>query len=154
MLISTISKSGEVWAALLKVRTRPECPEGNLRELKWDSHPNCGISREQKKKKNKEERENFPVKSSNLRHCWPDHRTKDWANTRGELAGCGPAHPPPEAGMQVGNSQRWKARGKLSPRDGIPYQTASRLPVAYQVFLGSWTVDIRQEGCSQRSEPQ
>ena len=23
----------EVWAALLRVRTRPECPEGNLREL-------------------------------------------------------------------------------------------------------------------------
>ena len=23
----------EAWAALLRVRTRPECPEGNLREL-------------------------------------------------------------------------------------------------------------------------
>ena len=23
----------EVWAALLRVRTRPKCPEGNLREL-------------------------------------------------------------------------------------------------------------------------
>ena len=23
----------EVWAALLRVRTRPECPKGNLREL-------------------------------------------------------------------------------------------------------------------------
>ena len=30
----------------------------------------------------------------------------------------------------------------------------SRLPVANQVFLGSWTVDIRQEGHSQRSVPQ
>ena len=23
----------EAWAALLRVRTRPECPEGNLREI-------------------------------------------------------------------------------------------------------------------------
>ena len=33
---STASKWGlgrETWAALLRVRTRPECPEGNLREL-------------------------------------------------------------------------------------------------------------------------
>ena len=54
----------------------------------------------------------------------------------------------------MGDSQSWKARGKLSPRDGILYQTASRLPVANQVFLGSWTVDIHQEGHSQRSVPQ
>ena len=36
MLTSTIKKQGlnrEVQAALLRVRTRPECPEGNLREL-------------------------------------------------------------------------------------------------------------------------
>ena len=39
------------------------------------------------------------------------------------------------------------------PRDGILHQTASRPPVANQVFLGSWTVDICQEGHSQRSVP-
>ena len=36
MLASTTSKQGlnrEVWAALLRVKIRPECPEGNLREL-------------------------------------------------------------------------------------------------------------------------
>ena len=35
-LISATSKQGlnrEVWAALLRVRMGPECPEGNLREL-------------------------------------------------------------------------------------------------------------------------
>ena len=42
----------------------------------------------------------------------------------------------------MGDSQSQKARGKVGPRDGILYQTASRLPVANQVFLGSWTVDI------------
>ena len=37
MLVSTTSKRGlnrEARAALLRVRTRPECPEGNLRELR------------------------------------------------------------------------------------------------------------------------
>ena len=36
MLTSSTCKRGldrEAWAALLWVRTRPECPEGNLREL-------------------------------------------------------------------------------------------------------------------------
>ena len=36
MLASITSKRGldrETWAALFRVRTRPECPEGNLREL-------------------------------------------------------------------------------------------------------------------------
>ena len=35
-LASTTSKQGldsEAWAALLRVRTGPECPKGNLREL-------------------------------------------------------------------------------------------------------------------------
>ena len=54
----------------------------------------------------------------------------------------------------MGYSQSQKEKGKLGPRDGILYQTASRLPVANQVFLGSWTVDIHQEGHSQRSAPQ
>ena len=31
--------------ALLRVRTGPECPEGNWRELMWDSNLNCGIAR-------------------------------------------------------------------------------------------------------------
>ena len=59
-----------------------------------------------------------------------------------------------EAERQAGNSQSQKARGNLSPRDGIFYQTVNRLPVANQVFLGFWTVEISQEGRSQRSAPQ
>ena len=34
----------EARAAVLRVRTRPECPEGNLRELTWASKPDCGIT--------------------------------------------------------------------------------------------------------------
>ena len=44
---STTSKrelDREAGAALLRVRTRPECPEGNLRELTRDSNPDCGIA--------------------------------------------------------------------------------------------------------------
>ena len=62
--------------------------------------------------------------------------------------------PPPEEERQAGGSQSQKTRGNFSPRDGILHQTVSRLPVANQVFLGSWTVDIRQGGHSQRSAPQ
>ena len=43
----TTSKQGlgrEAWAALLRVRTGPECPKGNLRELTWASKPDCGIA--------------------------------------------------------------------------------------------------------------
>ena len=38
----------EVRAALLRVRTRPECPEGNLMELTRDSKPDCRIPTPQK----------------------------------------------------------------------------------------------------------
>ena len=44
---SATSKQGlvrEARAALLAVRTRPECPEGNLRELTWESKPDSGIA--------------------------------------------------------------------------------------------------------------
>ena len=51
---------------MFRVRTRPECPDDNLRELRSESNPNCGIAR--KKKKKKRERENFPQKT---------HRTED-----------------------------------------------------------------------------
>ena len=47
MPASTTSKQGlgrEARAALLRVRTRPECPEGNLRELTWARKPDCAIA--------------------------------------------------------------------------------------------------------------
>ena len=46
-LASTTSKrglDGEVPGALLRVRTWPECPKGNLKELTWASKPDCGIA--------------------------------------------------------------------------------------------------------------
>ena len=46
-LASATSKWGlgrEAQAALLRVRTGPECPKGNLSKLTWDSKPYCGIA--------------------------------------------------------------------------------------------------------------
>ena len=34
----------EAGAALLSLRTGPECPEGNLRELTWASKPDSGTA--------------------------------------------------------------------------------------------------------------
>ena len=51
MPASATSKWGlgrEVGAALLRVRTGPECPEGNLRKLTWASKPDCGVATTQK----------------------------------------------------------------------------------------------------------
>ena len=48
---SATSKLGlgrEAQAALLRVNTRPEFPEGNLRELTWYSKPDCQIATTQK----------------------------------------------------------------------------------------------------------
>ena len=59
--------------------------------------------------------------------------------------------PSPTRGREAsGDSQSQKARGcpNLGPRDGIFQQTVNRLPVANHIFLGSWMVDICQEGHS------
>ena len=48
---SATSKWGlgrEARAALLKLKTGPECPEGNLSELTCASKPDCGIVTTQK----------------------------------------------------------------------------------------------------------
>ena len=51
MPASTTSKRGlarEARAALLRVRTGPECPEDNQSELTWASKPDCGIATSEK----------------------------------------------------------------------------------------------------------
>ena len=57
----TLASAISEWAAssVLRVRTRHECPEDNLRELMWDSNPNCGITREGKKQRER----TFPQKA-------------------------------------------------------------------------------------------
>ena len=44
----------EVRAALLRVRSWPECPKGNLSELTWTSKPDCGIATTRKALRHRE----------------------------------------------------------------------------------------------------
>ena len=63
--------------------------------------------------------------------------------------------PSPAGGREAGGQQPEPEANKQSgPRDSILYETVSSLPVANQVFLGSWTFDTHQEGRSQRSSLQ
>ena len=124
--------------ALLRVRTVPECPEGNRRELMPDSNLNCGIARD---------RINLG-KALNLGTPRPlpeqkterSQRRASWLRTS----------PSPARGRRQGEGER----GKLSPRDGIPYQMANRLPASNQRLLRFWMVDICREGRSQKSASQ
>ena len=49
---------------------------------------------------------------------------------------------------------RQGAAAILAPETSILHKTVNRLSLANRVFLGSWMVDICQEGCSLRSGPQ
>ena len=109
----------------------------------WDNQ------REREKK-----RENFPTKSSNLKHSLAHSQNKGLSEHQRRASQLWICPPLLEAERQAGDSQRWKARGYRGPRDGILHQTLSRLPVANHVFLGSWTVDVCQERHSLRSAPQ
>ena len=147
----------EAWAALsvLRVRTGPECPEDNLRELTQDKNPNCGISRGTNNKKKSY------LQKALMHHSgpWHDHTTKDWAHTKEYQRRASRLLYRPllmEIERQTCDSQSWKIRRccNLSPRDSIFHQTVSRLPVAIHVFLGSWLVDNCQECHSPRAAPQ
>ena len=100
---SATSKRGlsrEARTALRRVRTRPECPEGNLRELTWAGKPDCGIATTQK--------------ALTWDTARPAHRTKDWL----ELASCRLALP---RWRQAGKgSQSWKGAITAPERHHLP----------------------------------
>ena len=91
------------------------------------------------------------MESSNLRHCQPltEQRTEPYQRRVSWLQ----TGPSPARGREAGEGQPELERGNLSPRDGILYQTVSKLPVANR-NLGFWMVDICRQGRSQRSAPQ
>ena len=89
---SATSKRGlgrEARAALLRVRTGPECPECNHSKLTWASKPDCGIATMQK-----------ALTQDTAKTA---HRTKDET----ELAGCRPSpssdRQPESEGPEGGN---------------------------------------------------
>ena len=73
------------------------------------------------------------------RHCLG---TKErLSNSREELAGCGPAHPPPEAG------NREEGKGANSaPEMASPTKLQTGFQFLTKDFLRFWMVDICQEG--------
>ena len=109
---------------------------------------NCRIVREREKK-----RENFLMKSYKLRHCRACSQNKGLSKYQRRASQLRTS-PSPAGGREAGSLQPEPERGNLGPRNGILYQTVSRLPVANQVFLRSWMVDIHREGRSQRLAPQ
>jgi len=121
---------------MLKVRTGPESPEDNLRELR-EIATQTGIARERDKRKN---RENFPMKGSNLMHELARSQNKglNKYQRRASQLHTGPS--PAARGNGRHATATGGRQGAISaPETGILHQTVNRLlaPVANQVFLGS-----------------
>ena len=81
------------------------------------------------------------MKSSYLRYCQAHSQNKGLSEYQRRVSWL-QTGPSPTRGREAGWQQPEPERGNLGPRDSILHQTASRLPVANQMFLGSWTVDI------------
>ena len=136
----------------LGVRTGPECPEDNLRELMWDSNPNHGIIGRER------ERETFPTTGSSIARWTRAHsQTKGVRESyRRASRRSYRALPPQRRRGRSAIARAWRqaAAAILGPRDRIFHQTVSRLPVVHHIFLGSWTADIWHKYHSLRSDPQ
>ena len=89
--------------------------------------------------------DSYPTKSPNLRH----HQTRSQNKNRAEVAGCGPAHPQPEAGRR---GQPELEGGNCVQREASSTKLQAGF-IANQDFLGFWTVNIRREDHRQRSPP-
>ena len=118
MPASATSKWGqnrEEPAALLRVRTGPECPEGDRRELLWVTNLNCGTARE-REKINRPEHPAGPF----------TEQRKNWAI---------PEKSQPEADRPSPRRRQEAAgrgKGPTRPQRRHPHQTANRLPVSNQ----------------------
>ena len=95
----------EARAAVLRVRPRPECPEGNLSALTWASKPDCGIA---------------TAKSPNLRHHQAHSQNEGLSRASWLWTGTSPAGDRQARAARAGRAQS-------RPQRGILYQTASRL---------------------------
>ena len=84
--------------------------------------------------------DSYPTKSPNLRH----HQTRSQNKNRAEVAGCGPAHPQPEAGRR---GQPELEGGNCVQREASSTKLQAGF-IANQDFLGFWTVDIPLRRCA------
>ena len=128
---------------MLRVRTGPECPEDNLRELTGATNPNCGIAREREKEKKKKKREDFLAKGSNLRRKLAHSQNKGLTKHQSTASRLwtGPSPHQRQRGRQA--AARARRQGAiLTPETGILHQTVSSFAVANHVFLEFLTADI------------
>ena len=86
------------------------------------------------------------MKSPKLKH----HQAHSQNKVLSRASRCGPAHPLLETGKQ---GQPEPEGGNHGPREASSTKLQASF-IANQDFLGFWVVDIRREGCSQRSAPQ
>ena len=101
---------------MLRVRIGPECPEDNRRELLWVTNLNCEIAREREKL-------NRPEHTAGR----SQNKGSEQVQRRARRLRTGPALL--EAG---GRGEGKGARGRLGPKERIPYRTANRPPVSNQ----------------------
>ena len=113
---------------MFRVRTRPECPEDNQRELTCDSNLNCGIARER-------EKINLPEHTAG---CLQNKGSKQ-VQRRARRLQTGLA--PPAGGRGEG-----KGAGS-APRTASPTSLQTSLQFLIKDLLRFWMGDIRREGC-------
>ena len=113
----------EVQAALLRVRTRPECPRGQSEGTYWDSKPDCGIA----------------TSSPNLRHHQACSQNKvlsraSWLQTS----------PSPSRHRQAGQPE--PEGGNCSSREA----SSNKLQAGFVANqdLGFWMVNIHLRRCA------
>ena len=112
---------------MFRVRTRPECPEDNQRELTCDSNLNCGIARER-------EKINLPEHTAG---CLQNKGSKQ-VQRRARRLQTGLA--PPAGGRGEG-----KGAGS-APRTASPTSLQTSLQFLIKDLLRFWMGDIRWEG--------
>ena len=121
-----LNREARAASSVLRVRTRPDCPEDNLRELMGDSNPNCGIAIGRgKQKKNR----TFPRKVLTLTRSLARSQHEGLSKHQKRASQLCTGHSPlPEAQRQACHSQSQKARGILGPRDQHPSPNCEQTP--------------------------
>ena len=92
---------------------------------------------------------------SNLRHSLARTQNKGLSKYQQRASQLQTSPAPADRGREAGGlqpEQEGKRQSWLQKRHPPP--NCEQAPSCSQVFLGSWTLDICQEGCSQRSAPQ
>ena len=90
-------------------------------EIMWDSNPKLWDNQREKK-------ENFPKKDSNLMRGLAYSQNKGLSKYQRRASSCIQPPPPPEAERQVCNNKSWKARSNLGPRDWHPLPNCEQAP--------------------------